>query len=144
MNTRQHGFTLIELMVATAIVGILASVAYPSFQAPVFKARRIDGVTALMHLQMSQERWRSGRSSYANLGELNASAVSSMRYYQLNVTEATSAGFSATATGTGAQASDSTCRVLRITVNGGDTSYASGADESTANSAANNKRCWGI
>jgi type IV pilus assembly protein PilE len=144
MHTQQRGFTLIELTVATAIVGILASVAYPSFQAPVFKARRIDGVTALMHLQMSQERWRSGRSSYANLGELNASAVSSMRYYQLDVPEATSAGFSATATATGAQAGDSTCRVLRITVNGGDTSYASGADENTANSAADNKRCWGV
>jgi type IV pilus assembly protein PilE len=144
MHTQQRGFTLIELMVATAIVGILASVAYPSFQAPVFKARRIDGVTALMHLQMSQERWRSGRSSYADLGELNASAVSSMRHYQLDVTEATSAGFSATATAAGAQAGDSACRVLRITVNGGDTSYTSGADENTANSAADNKRCWGI
>jgi type IV pilus assembly protein PilE len=143
MQSQQRGFTLIELMVATAIVGILAAAAFPSFQGPIFKARRTDGITALMHLQMSQERWRSSRSSYASLGELNASAVSSMRYYALDVTEATSTGFSAIATGSGAQASDRACRVLRITVSGGDTRYASGADETTANSSVDNRRCWG-
>ena len=144
MHQQQYGFTLIELTVATAIAGILAAVAYPSFQGPVFKARRTDGITALMQLQMSQERWRSGHSSYADLSELNTNALTSMRYYALRVTEATASGFSATATGVGAQASDSTCRVLRITVKGGDTGYASGADEATPNDSAGNKRCWGI
>ena len=144
MHKQQRGFTLIELTVATAIVGILAATAYPSFQGPVFKARRTDGITALMQLQMSQERWRSGHSSYAQLAELNTGAASSMRYYALNVTEASATGFSAIATGTGVQAGDNACKVLRITVNGGDTSYASGEDESTANSSADNRRCWGV
>jgi type IV pilus assembly protein PilE len=143
-GTPQRGFTLIELMVITSIIGILAATAYPSFQAPVFKVRRTDGVTALMHLQMSQERWRSGHANYAQLSELNAGAVSSMRYYALSVTEATASGFSAVATGTGSQAADSVCKVLRITVNEGDTRYASGADEATANSSSDNRRCWGV
>ena len=143
MCTQERGFTLIEMMVATAIAGILAATAYPGFQAPIYKARRTDGITALMQLQMTEERWRSGHSSYAELTELNAATSSSMRYYTLNVTEASASSFSATATGTGAQAGDAACKVLRLTVSGGDTRYASGPDESTTNGSVDNRRCWG-
>ena len=144
MNKRQTGFTLIELMVSTAITGILAAIAYPSFQGPIFKARRSDGITALLQIQMSQERWRSNHSSYANLAELNTGSGSSLHYYQLDITEASATGFTAAATGTGAQASDSACRVLRITVTDGHTSYTSGANDHTTNTSANNKRCWNL
>ena len=141
MNTRQHGFTLIELMVATAITGILAATAYPSFQGPLLKARRIDGITALLQLQMSQERWRSSHRSYASQGEMSNF---SQRYYELSITDSSTNTFSATARGTGAQAGDSACRVLRLTVEGGNTRYASGADERTDNTPAANKRCWNL
>ena len=144
MNTPQHGFTLIELMVATAITGILAATAYPSFQGPLLKARRTDGITALLQLQMNQERWRSSHRSYASLAEMNMGVASSQRHYELNITEATPNTFRATARGTGTQAGDSTCRVLRLTVEGGNTSYASGADERTDNNPAANKRCWNL
>ena len=144
MNTRQHGFTLIELMVATAITGILAATAYPSFQGPLLKARRIEGITALLHLQMSQERWLSSHRSYATQAELGRAITSGQRYYELRVTEATPTGFGAIARATGAQASDNTCRVLRITIEGGHTSYASGADERTDNNLAATKRCWNL
>lgn len=144
MNTRQHGFTLIELMVATAITGILAATAYPSFQGPITKARRTDGITALLRLQMSQERWRSSHSTYASLAEVSRGAVSDMRYYEIDVTEATPTGFSAVARGTGSQTNDVACRVLRLTVAGGHTSHSSGADERTDNSPLDNKRCWNL
>ena len=42
MKQTQQGFTLIELMVTVAIVGILASIAYPSYQDSVMKSRRAD------------------------------------------------------------------------------------------------------
>ncbi|MBC7992508.1 MAG: prepilin-type N-terminal cleavage/methylation domain-containing protein [Rhizobacter sp.] len=144
MNTRQRGFTLIELMVATAITGILAATAYPSFQGPLLKARRIDGITTLLQLQMSQERWFSNHRSYATQAEMGSSVASSQRYYEIQVTEATPTGFSAVARGTGTQAGDNACRVLRLTVEGGHTSYASGADERTANDSAATKRCWNL
>jgi type IV pilus assembly protein PilE len=143
-NRHQRGFTLIELMITTAITGILAATAYPNFQGAMFKARRTDGITALLQIQMNQDRWRSEHSSYASQAELNARIVSDQHNYQLNIADATDNSFSATATATGLQAADSACRVLRITVSAGDTAYASGADQRTDNSSANNKRCWGL
>lgn len=144
MPRLQHGFTLIEMMIVVAIAGILASVAVPNFQAPLYKARRADGITALLQLQMSQEQWRSGNRQYASLAELRVPATSSMRYYTLAVSEATASGYSLVATATGAQAGDRPCRVLRVTVANGQATHASGADEASTNADADNRRCWGI
>lgn len=144
MQRLQHGFTLIEMMIVTAIVGILASIAVPSFQGPIYKARRTDGITALLQLQMSQEQWRSGNRQYASLPELRAPAASGMRYYTLAVADASASGYSLIATATGAQAGDRACRVLRITVANGQATHASGADERSLNADADNRRCWGI
>lgn len=143
MQRLQRGFTLVELMIVTAIVGILASIAVPSFQEPLQRARRIDGISALLQLQLSQEQWRSGNTRYANLGELRSPATSSQRYYTLAVTDATASGYSLIATATGAQASDRRCRVLRIMVAHGQATHASGTDERSMNPEADNRRCWG-
>lgn len=45
MSVRLHGFTLIELMIVIAIVGILAAVGVPSYQNYILKARIAEGVT---------------------------------------------------------------------------------------------------
>lgn len=143
-SNQQRGFTLIEMMVVTAIAGILAATAYPSFAGPLFKARRTDGLTALLALQMNQERWRSDHGSYASAADLKINTTTSMGYYQLSISDTSANGFTATATGAGAQAKDSACKVLRIVVDGNNTSYVSGANEQAANSSADNKRCWNL
>ena len=43
MHKRSFGFTLIEMIIAVAIVGILAAIAYPSYQESVRKSRRAEG-----------------------------------------------------------------------------------------------------
>lgn len=56
---KQHGmrgFTLIELMIAVAIVGILAAVAIPSYNDSVRKGKRAEGRAALIELLQQQER----------------------------------------------------------------------------------------
>ena len=53
---RQQGLTLIELMVALAIVGLLSAVVYPRYQSYVSQARRVDAQTQLLSAQQWMER----------------------------------------------------------------------------------------
>ena len=70
MNIRnyrpQAGFTLIELMVAVMIVGILASVAVPSYTGYVAKSRRAQAKQLLMDLATRQEQYMLDNKGYAD------------------------------------------------------------------------------
>ncbi len=61
---RELGFTLIELLITVAILGIIASVAIPSYQEQISKSRRIDGQEFLMDAMARQERFYSNNNSY--------------------------------------------------------------------------------
>lgn len=60
----QKGFTLLELMIVVAIVGILTAVAYPSYQDSIIKARRSDAQAALLDLSNFMERTMTERNTY--------------------------------------------------------------------------------
>ena len=62
MNTK--GFTLIELMIVIAIIGLLAAIAYPSYRDSVLRSHRSEATIALTDIQLRQERLRANCRFY--------------------------------------------------------------------------------
>ncbi len=149
-HARHHGWTLVELMLVVAVVGTLAMVALPSWQAQVNKVRRMEAIEALHHVSLAQERWRASHPSYAdNLGSQNglalatapsaASYLTASGHYRVSIqTDASSARHrhAATATAQGAMTNDTLCRSLSLSVDAGVTAQG-------AVPAVNTQRCWG-
>ncbi len=61
---KQAGFTLIEVMIVAAIVGILAAIAYPSYQEHVRQARRAEVATVLLESAQLLERHFTRHGAY--------------------------------------------------------------------------------
>ncbi|MBI2383662.1 MAG: type IV pilin protein [Gammaproteobacteria bacterium] len=112
------GFTLIELMIAIAIIAILATLAIPSYSQYVRKSRRADAIATLLELQIRQEKWRANNSTYGTTADMNV-PTSSYYTYTVENPAATTYTLKATATSTGGQGDDkqsgTTCTPLTLT-----------------------------
>lgn len=122
----QRGFTLIELMIAVAIVGILASIALPSYQDYVRKGRRADAQAFMHEVASRQQHFLVDRRMYADtLGKLSlppSSIPSSVSlHYNITLTNVINdvqpMGFTLQAAPIGGQARD-TCGTLTLNAQG--------------------------
>jgi type IV pilus assembly protein PilE len=143
---KQTGFTLIELMVTVAIVGILATIAATSYQTQIVKSRRTDARTALLDMAGREEKLFSTTNAYgttpASLGYGTGTGTSvavGSGYYNVTVNvpdpaQANAAGtFSLVATPTGPQTSDTLCLTLSVNQLG----------QQSSTGSASTATCWG-
>ena len=59
-----RGFTLIELMIAVAIIALLAAIAYPSYQDSIWKAKRAEAKAAIFKALQAEERFYTQNNTY--------------------------------------------------------------------------------
>lgn len=121
MKLKTRGFTLIELMIAVAVVAILAAVAVPSYMESVRKSRRSDATTSLAKIQLAQETYRLNNATYAATpGALGLGTTSTEGYYTLAISGNSATAYTATATAASgkSQASDTGCTAITMAVTG--------------------------
>jgi len=114
------GFTLIELMLVVAVVAILASIAYPTYNDSVRKSRRGQAKADLVVLAQRAERYYTLNNSYAGFWASVASAdkrsprEGTVAYTLARADDASLNEFVLSATPVGDQAADTACGTLSI------------------------------
>ena len=125
--SRTGGFTLIEIMIALAILAILVTIAYPSYLDQVRKSRRSDGQQALLDLANRMEKYFTEYNTYAtatvatgNATDVLSSSDSSGGYYTLSITAQTATSYTIQAApkAGGPQVGDTKCANLTLTSTG--------------------------
>jgi len=125
---RQHGFTLIELMIAIVIVGIIATMAIPYVQDYLRHSKRAEATSALIQLSQAMQRYYTENNTYLGAADsgnntgapaettypYSQSPSSGIAAYKLSISAATASTFTLSAIPTGEQAGD-VCGTLTLT-----------------------------
>lgn len=127
---RCRGVTLIDLSMAVAVAGVLASVALPSYQAQVARAQRMEAITALTRVQLVQEQFRAHHGSYALQLAALKGVVPNGTHHQLTLASAHASGYIARASWNGQGPRDEGCTELSLSVTDGVASHGP------------SERCW--
>jgi type IV pilus assembly protein PilE len=117
MKQHNKGFTLVEVMIVVAIIGVLATLGYPSYLSAVKKGQRGDAIDSLVLLAGRMEEFYMNNDTYAG-ATINAGGTGTVgsnqtsdSLYTLSITSATAFAYSLTATPTG---TDLECTTLTL------------------------------
>jgi len=135
----QLGFTLIEVLIVVAILGIIASIAIPSYGSYMTKTRRVDAITLLTEVAGEQQRFFSENNRYAetmtDMGYPNAEELSENGYYNVSVTASTPSSFTVTAQPVAGGAQDDDVECGSFTINSAGQKGVAGATKTA-------QECW--
>lgn len=137
-RNRMRGVTLMELMIVIVVIGILASIAVPSYRSYLLRAQRTDAMSALLRVAAAQEKFYLQNNTYAATALLDDAPPAGLGisgtengWYTLTISGADlTQAFTATATAVagGAQAADTHCASFSLT--------------SAGQKTATNSDCW--
>lgn len=114
-HTGNHGFTLVELVIALTVLAVLAAIAVNSYRDYVLRSARTEAMAALAELAQRQEEYFSNRRTYTDsLSVLNFSATTPNDLYQLTIPSNTTTSYELRATAINAQLEDETCRIFEL------------------------------
>lgn len=138
---RSRGFTLVELMIVTAVIAILAAIAYPSYMRYVLRAKRADAKQQLLQAAQWTERYLTANGQYppstvALPAGLNQAPSSGTANYTISYAARTATTYTLRAVPQGASAADE-CGTLTVNQQG----VKLAADQTSALNARV-QACW--
>ncbi|EJU54461.1 type IV pilin protein [Neisseria meningitidis] len=124
MKNVQKGFTLLELMIAVAILGILTLITYPSYKTYIRRVRLSEVRTTLLHNAQTMERYYRQKGTFDNY---NQAKLKQNKYFNITLSEVNPDHFTLQAAPDPMTNDGETCVV---TLNDGGTIAASGTNQS--------------
>jgi type IV pilus assembly protein PilE len=134
----QRGMSLMELMIVVAIVALLGTIAVSSYRSQMLRANRVDGTSALLQVQVAQEKFFLQNRRYAAdntelaaapPGGLGIAVTTPGGHYSLVLQAPTATTYTIAATPAGAQVDDTACPAYSV-------------DEQGTRTPANTTGCW--
>jgi type IV pilus assembly protein PilE len=132
MKKTDRGFSMVEMLIVMVIIGILAAVAFPSYQDSLIRGRRTDAKVALNDMSQRLERCFTQFGAYdADDCDIDAPTDSPEGFYSVDIDDVDAGSYTLSAAPQGAQENDVACGTLGMDNTGAHTATGDDTD-----------RCW--